>query len=100
MLENNRFIRHHAKRPVRFHLLTGVSRLEEHLPPDHAQTRFEIAKRLLGREPVVVFHPWNPSQVIYVEGEPDDWRDFLEQKMAEGKMGEVMKDAELARRAN
>lgn len=88
------------KRPVRFQLLAGVSRLEEVIPPDHASVRFQIAKRVLGREPVVVFHPWNPSQVIYVEGEPDDWREFIEQRMEEGKLGAVMRDAEVARRAN
>lgn len=100
MLEFNNFIHRHAKRPVLFELLAGVSRLKEPLPPDHASVRFQIAKRVLGREPVVVFHPWNPSQVIYVEGEPDDWREFIEQRMEEGRLDAVMRDAEVARRAN
>lgn len=94
------FLNLHLKRPVRFNLLAGVSRLNDPLPPDHGQTRFQIAKRLLGREPVVVFHPWNPSQVIYVEGEPDDWREFLEQKIEEGKLDEVLKAAAIEGRAN
>ena len=94
------FISRHAKHPARFHLLAGVSRLKEPLPPDHAETRFQIAKRLLGREPVVMCHPWNPGLVIYVEGEPDDWREFLEQKIEEGKLEEVLKAAAIEGRAN
>lgn len=88
----------HRNRPVRAHLMATVSRLGVPQDPDYGEVRVEIARRLLRRMPVIMRHPWD-GQVVFVESEPDDWRDFLEEKMRDGAMGEVLKDAALAGRA-
>lgn len=80
-------------------LLTTVSRLSVPLAPDHGDIRIEIARRLLGRPPVIMRHPWT-GQVAFVESEPDDWRDFLENAMAEGTLGDVMKAAQIEGRGH
>lgn len=62
----------------RAHLMGNVAQFQQlPMPPAHAQERFEAAKKRLGRDPVVLFHPWDPSILVYVEGEPDDWRDRI-----------------------
>lgn len=85
------------KNPVHAHLMATVSHLDVPQPPDHAEVRVEIARRLLGRMPVIMRHPWDGS-VVFVESEPDDWREFLEERMRDGALGEVLKDAALAGR--
>lgn len=79
---------------IRSHLLSTVSHLERPpAAPDHGADRYAIAKRVLGREPVVLIHPWPPHQVVYVESEPDDWRDFIEQAVAAGGLQPVLRAA-------
>lgn len=92
-----------AKSPIRAHLLTTVSRLEgPPLPPDYADIRFEISRRLLGRkapmQPVVLRHPWDGS-VVFVEGEPDDWREFIEEHGKAGTLEQVIMAAAIEGRA-
>lgn len=89
--------------PLRAILLSSVSRLEAPMPDDYGDIRFEISRRLLGRvppmQPVVMRHPWT-GRVIFVEGEPDNWREFIEGAMADGTLPQVLKAAAIAGRAN
>jgi hypothetical protein len=79
---------------TRSYLLSTVSHLEgPRAAPDHGADRYAIAKRVLGRDPVVLRHPWPPHQVVYVESEPDDWRDFIEQANANGGLQPVLRAA-------
>ena len=45
---------------------------------DMAADRIGVSRACLGRDPVVLRHPWD-GHVIYVQGEPDNWRQLLEQ---------------------
>jgi hypothetical protein len=75
-------------------LLSTVSRLEgPQIAADHGADRFAIAKRVLGRTPVVLIHPMPPHQVVWVESEPDDWRAFIEQANADGGLQPVLRAA-------
>lgn len=92
-----------AKSPFRAHLLSTVSHLEgPPQPPDYADIRFEISRRLLGRkapmQPVVLHHPWDGS-VVFVEGEPDDWREFIEKHGKNGTLEQVIMAAAIEGRA-
>lgn len=84
-------------------LLTSVSRFSVPVQDDYGDIRFEIARRLLRRvppqQPVVMRHPWS-GQVVFVESEPDDWREFLEAAMREGTLGQVMNAARVEGRAH
>lgn len=72
-----RYVSRRLQLGPRAHLMGNVAQFREPVKPAHAQERFEAAKKRLGRDPVVLFHPWDPSIIVYVEGEPDDWRDQI-----------------------
>lgn len=93
-----------AKSHARTFLLTTVSRLEGPPPlPDYADIRFEISRRLLARkapmQPVVLRHPW-AGNVVYVEGEPDNWREFIEEHGKAGTLEQVIMAAAIEGRAH
>ncbi len=62
---------------TRAYLMGSVAQIRQPVLPSHAQERFAMAKKRLGRDPVLLFHPWDPAIVIWVESEPDDWRDQM-----------------------
>lgn len=93
-----------AMSQTRARLLTTVSRLEgPPPPPDYADIRFEISRRLLARvpprQPVVLRHPWD-GHVVFVEGEPDDWREFIEEHGKAGTLEQVIMAAAIEGRAH
>lgn len=63
--------------------------------PTYDAERYAIARAVLGRSPVVMFHPNPPHQCIFVESEPDDWRDFIEQAIASGGVQSVLRTARM-----
>ena len=79
---------------MRSFLMSSVSHLEPAaIPDDWAADRRYVARRVLGREPVMLRHPMPPHQVIWVESEPDDWRDFLIQARLNGGVDAVLRAA-------
>lgn len=86
--------------PMRSLLLSSVSRLYGPAPlDDHGDVRIAISRGVLRRWPVVMRHPWDGS-VVFVEGEPDNWREFIEDAIAQGELEHVLQAARAEGRAN
>jgi hypothetical protein len=79
---------------IRSRLLTTTAMLRPVLPQqnDHAQERIEVAKAYLNRWPAILANPFDRS-VIWVESEPDDWREFIEYAIQTSGIPKIKRNA-------